>query len=112
MKSLVGSKVNHAKYGNGTILEESVKRICVQFEAGEVTKEFLFPDSFEQYLKLEDEELQSEFYELAVSQRLEKERLENERREEIRLRELALLTAEKEKKKTTARRRTTKVATK
>lgn len=109
MKSLINEKVIHAKYGKGTIVDASVKRICVQFEEADVRKEFLYPDSFEQFLKLEDEVLQQECCELAISKRLEKKRLEEERREEIRQRELAILEAEKAKKtKSSSRKRTTK----
>lgn len=107
MRSLVNEKVNHAKYGVGTIIEENAKRIKVQFDTLEIAKEFLYPDSFELYLKLEDDKLQTECYEMAVNQRMEKKRIEDERREEIHQRELALLAAEKEKKTKTTRRRTT-----
>ena len=109
MKSLINERVNHNKYGEGVIVDENLKRIKVQFDQLEEQKEFLYPNSFEQYLSLQDEELQKECYEMAVDLRREQERLEMEKREAVRILEAKLRAEQKEqKKKTVSRRKLTK----
>lgn len=112
MKTLINEKVYHNKYGAGVIIDETNKRICIKFDQTEEKKEFLCPNSFEQYLKLQDNDLQKEYYELAVEHREENERVIKEQREIERQKELDLKAEEKEKKKTVSRRKSTKAVLK
>lgn len=112
MKSLINEKVNHNKYGTGVIVDETLKRIKVQFDQLEEQKEFLYPNSFEQFLSLQDEELQKECYAMAVELRQEQEKLVMEKREAARQLEEKIKAEQKElKKKSVSKRKTTKAVT-
>jgi hypothetical protein len=69
MKSLVNEPVRHIKYGKGNIVNQENNRIEISFDDNVGTKSFLFPDSFERFLTLEQESLQKECYELAIAKR-------------------------------------------
>lgn len=111
MKTLISEKVYHKKYGAGVIIEETNKRVCIKFDQTEEKKQFLCPNSFEQYLKLQDNDLQKVYYELAVELREESERIIKEQREVERQKELDFIAEEKEKKKI-SRRKTAKAVLK
>lgn len=54
-KIVVGAKVIHAKFGEGTIvnIDKNKKYMTIQFDAGE--KKFVYPDGFTKgFLKLKD----------------------------------------------------------
>lgn len=111
MNLLVNESVEHNKFGKGIIIREENYRVDIIFNNNSVKKSFLFPDAFEKFLKLENEDLQKECLELAVRKReqlekeaeemrLEQERIENEYIEEERKRKLELT----KKKRSTAKK--------
>ena len=78
MNSIVNESVEHIKFGNGKIISEENDRVDVAFENGLGKKSFQFPDAFEKFLKLDNEALQKECFELAVKK---KEAIEKEAQE-------------------------------
>lgn len=54
---LIGEKIYHKTFGNGTVLSLSDNKIVVEFSSG--AKPFIFPDAFERFLTCEDINLQN-----------------------------------------------------
>lgn len=81
---LVNEKVEHISYGFGVVTEEEENRISVEFEEGTGSKDFIYPDAFEKFLKAVNPEVEnSVIEELHVKhQELEFERLERKREAE------------------------------
>lgn len=93
METLVNERVRHEKYGNGVIVAEELPHIEVEFSGCGQVKLFEAPFAFEQYLVLENDELQKIYYKLAVSQR---KAWEEKRNQEIRQMEEERLRVKKE----------------
>lgn len=90
---LIGEKVRHISFGEGTIKEINDKKITVTFDIGE--KSFDYPYVFDKFLALENEELKGDIQEkkneieeekarislaLELERSHEKQRRENEKR--------------------------------
>ena len=56
---LLGAVVMHNEKGRGTVIEQNGNKFVAEFLGGERVR-FLYPKSFEIFLKLEDEELEKE----------------------------------------------------
>lgn len=64
MINLLNEKVKHVKYGLGLIVCEMDNKVDIQFDSLESKKCFVFPDAFEQFLMLENQDLQKECMEI------------------------------------------------
>jgi len=58
--NLIGIKVKHKAFGAGTVTDLDARYITIAFESK--TTKFLFPDCFENFIKAEDESIQSVIY--------------------------------------------------
>ena len=56
---LLGAVVLHNEKGKGKIIEQSGNKLIAEFSGGEKMR-FLYPKSFESFLRLEDKELEKE----------------------------------------------------
>jgi len=109
MNSLVNESVEHIKFGKGVIISEGNFCVDIVFENVVDKKSFLFPDSFEKFMKLKNETLQKECFELAVKK---KEAIENEiqeKRRELDRVEQERVELEKKSKLESSKRKRTKV---
>ncbi len=52
--SLTGAKVSHVRFGSGVIEKMENGYISVRFEGMAETKEFVYPDAFQAFLRLTD----------------------------------------------------------
>lgn len=59
---LVGQAISHTKFGKGVVSETTEQTITIIFQQGE--KKFLFPDAFEKFLALRNQEAQNQINEL------------------------------------------------
>lgn len=59
---LVGQAISHTKFGKGVVSETTDQTITIIFQHGE--KKFLFPDAFEKFLALRNQEDQNQINEL------------------------------------------------
>ncbi len=57
---LIGESVTHAKFGAGEILTEHDGKVTVLFAAPYGQKDFVSPDAFERFLRVEDEDLRAQ----------------------------------------------------
>ncbi len=83
-ESLIGQTVMHRAFGSGVIEELSGNVVTVNFKKGD--KKFIYPDAFENFLKLEDEESLAEFNKImdAREKRIEEKKKEVRKNEETR----------------------------
>ena len=81
-ESLIGQTVKHRAFGSGVIEELSGNVVTVNFKKGD--KKFIYPDAFETFLKLEDEESMAKICKImdAREKRIEAKRNEVRKREE------------------------------
>lgn len=56
---LTNKKTRHAVFGEGKIVSQEPQRITVQFSDQYGTKQFVYPDAFDKYLKLYDTDLET-----------------------------------------------------
>lgn len=56
---LSGKDVVHRKLGHGTIEEMSDNYLMVRFDTGDKVSRFVYPDAFEKFLKMKDEDAQA-----------------------------------------------------
>lgn len=84
MSSLVNENVEHIKYGKGIVVSESIYSVDIVFNSNQSRRSFLYPESFEKFLRLDNENLQNECLELAICKKdeLEKELLEKQKEQE------------------------------
>jgi hypothetical protein len=105
MISLVNEKIEHIKFGKGTIVSEDKVSITIDFGQGLGIKSFLFPEAFEKFLKLENNTLQEECLDFVMKKKeaLEQEAFEKheaeKRKEQERLEEERKIKSESSKKK-------------
>lgn len=104
---MIGAFVSHNQFGRGKIVDAYDIYVKVAFETNELTKVFLYPKAFEQFLAFEDNGLQNKASELIAEV---KEKEANEKR----LKQLAFEAQERERiekelEASKRRRRTTKV---
>lgn len=59
---MIDKKVEHVTYGLGTITEAEGRHITVSFEKSGEIKRFLYPDSFDKFMKFTDAKLQEEAF--------------------------------------------------
>lgn len=69
---LIGKKVFHTKFGEGTIAKQEPTRIHIQFETESEQKIFVYPSCFKSFIKLLDNELAVET-EMVVKKQKEQE---------------------------------------
>ena len=87
MSSIMKERVHHIKYGDGTIIGEDLGRFIVKFDQFSESKSFLL-SAFERFLSLESDQLQKEYYDLAVKMRQEQEQVVEQRHHEYQKSEL------------------------
>lgn len=92
---LINQNVKHIKYGPGSITAEKDHAIWVQFQGEAGTKEFLFPEAFEKYLKACNPEVEQ--YTLEALQ-TKKEQIKLEKAQKREKYETELKAAQIEKK--------------
>ncbi len=97
---LEGQKVQHKAFGVGKIISVEDNKVKVDFTVG--VKEFVYPDAFEKFLKIEDSKLEKNIDEL-IDENKEKKNIERE--QSIREREERFKQEQKEK----AKRRETRI---
>ena len=56
--SIIGKKVNHKAWGEGTVISVESERLQVKFSSVGI-KPFVYPDAFEKFLTLEDQDAQN-----------------------------------------------------
>lgn len=94
---MIHAKITHKKFGEGTITDLDQKHIKIIFKGQEKEKEFLYPEAFDNFLTLVNDEYQEKVdHDLQIVKKekleereqicLERERLDEERR--IQLKEL------------------------
>lgn len=89
---LISEKVEHTKFGLGTIVDLEQNKVSVEFSNQFGKKSFIFPDAFEQFLKLNNPIAEEDVMEQV---RLKKEQVELEKGRKI----LAIMEEEEERKK-------------
>lgn len=67
-QKLIGQTVKHRAFGSGVIEELTGNVVTVNFSDGD--KKFIYPDAFESFLSLEDEESMKEFNKLMENRRI------------------------------------------
>ena len=103
---LVNKKLKHAAFGEGKIINQEDQRITVQFSEQFGTKQFVYPDAFEKYLKLFDADL-----EVAVMNEIHSKQVkmndEKEKKQQLyaSVKESEKLKLEEEKKSGTRKRK-------
>ena len=99
---IINKEVKHARFGEGEVVSQEEQRISVKFSEQYGTKQFVYPDAFGKYLKLDDAKLEKAIMEELHSKqgqiKVEKVRIQKQY-EEIKANEK--LKLEVEKKKTT-----------
>lgn len=105
MKSLINEKVSHNKFGIGKIMEHTSLNVKVFFPQTDQAKFFQYPNAFEKFLTLENETLNEECQQMAVSKREEKEKAVQDRLEEM----IRVEEEEKERNKPVRKKRVVSV---
>lgn len=54
MMTLINQQITHIRYGEGMVISHENDKMHVRFSANDETKCFIYPDSFEKFLKLKD----------------------------------------------------------
>jgi hypothetical protein len=98
-KALLNQTCCHKKFGDGLVTEISTELISIDFP-NEGEKKFVYPDAFQDYLKMQDTQLE-DFVTTELT--LKKEAEETKKAEQQRLYD-ELQTAKKSTKKTTKRK--------
>lgn len=80
--NLVGKKVKHSKFGEGTIVEQDSLYVSVQFMAEDTTRRFAYPSAFKTFLKLADETAAASTAETIKQHEAEQEKKKQQQREE------------------------------
>lgn len=79
---LDNKKIKHVVFGDGKVISQDTQRITVQFSEQYGTKQFVYPDAFDKYLKLYDADV-----EVAVMEELNSKqdqiKDENEKRQQL-----------------------------
>lgn len=57
--NILNKKINHIRFGEGKVTKQEENRIFIDFSGQYGIKEFVYPDGFKNYLKLEDAKLQA-----------------------------------------------------
>lgn len=52
--NIVNKRIGHIQFGEGKVIDQEEGRISIQFSEQYGTKQFLYPEAFEKYLKLYD----------------------------------------------------------
>lgn len=76
---VIKSKVRHTRFGEGTITKAMDNYLTIRFSTKE--SKFLFPDSFEKFIKAEDPTLQEEVLDLIKKKKDELDRHQQEEEE-------------------------------
>ncbi|NGZ77290.1 hypothetical protein [Saccharibacillus alkalitolerans] len=90
--NLIDEQVEHASFGAGKVIGAGEGRISVRFADGVGEKAFLYPEAFDQHLKLQDPKKQQNIGEEVRQKKItvaEEKRVEEQKRvdEEVRLAE-------------------------
>ena len=56
--NLIDESVKHSLFGEGKVINQEEGRISVRFPEQYGTKQFIYPDAFEKYLKLDNSNLE------------------------------------------------------
>lgn len=95
---LINKKINHVLFGDGKVISQEAQRITVQFSEQYGTKQFIYPDAFDKYLKLPNADLEIAVMEELHSRQIQiKEERERSQQlyEESKVREKLKLEIEK-----------------
>lgn len=101
--TLINQRIDHKRFGEGTIVFHEKGKISVRFAANDEVKSFVYPDSFETFLKLSDpvmekmvhKELESRYEQIAAQEVVKQKEFE-EATQKIAM-EKFILAAEKKK---------------
>lgn len=77
---LLNKEVSHKVFGTGQIIQVTEATVEVQF--GNEVKKFVYPDAFDQFLKLHDEEIAEEIHAIIEEKKLAEQELEQKLEEE------------------------------
>ena len=79
--NLVGKQVKHMKFGKGSIIEQQLNKVVVQFNEMDAQKAFQYPQGFEIFLKLQDNNLKEEMLDVVEKKKaeMEQEKIESDR---------------------------------
>lgn len=82
--NLIQMQVEHSKYGAGTVVGHVEERIIIDFSGDTGEKSFLYPEAFEQHLRILDPVLQAQIgkeVQLKAAQRAADQLLREQQRE-------------------------------
>ncbi len=100
---LINKLVLHKVFGEGNIVEQSNNYIAILFNVGK--KKFVYPDSFNGFIRFKDELIQKEVMQIIDEQHKEKEQIRLKKEQEHRKKQ-ELLTQKNTTKKVTNRTKT------
>ena len=69
---LIHERVEHKSFGTGEVIDQTENIIQVRFSESGVIKKFIFPDSFESFLSICNENLAAEIEEAVHAMQLQK----------------------------------------
>lgn len=98
--NILNEKIQHKTFGEGTVINQDTSMIAIEFCEKYGVKQFVYPDAFEEFLKLNNSDLElsviDELHEKLAH--MEALRLQKEQEDEAnRLRTLELLKPQKKK---------------
>lgn len=106
--SLINEGIEHSQFGEGKVINQEADRISILFSEKYGTKQFIYPDAFEKYLKLDNSEKEtSVLAELNDKKaQIENEKIRKQQEHETDLKDKALekATNAANKKKATAKK--------
>jgi hypothetical protein len=104
--NILNEKIQHKTFGEGTVINQDTSKISIAFREQYGVKQFIYPDAFEEFLKLNNSDLESSVVqELHEKQaHIEAKRLQKHQEDEVnRLRALELIKTPKKKLATKSR---------
>lgn len=61
--NIMNQGIGHSQFGEGKVINQETGKISVQFSGQYGTKQFIYPDAFEKYLKMDNSEKQTSILE-------------------------------------------------
>lgn len=78
--NLIDEKITHKVFGKGNIVAQDGSIITIDFN--EDTKDFIYPDAFQKFITLNDQNTANSLNEILLKKKMEEEALEKKREEE------------------------------
>ena len=113
--NIINEQIEHLQFGNGKVIGQETDTLSVQFSEQYGVKQFLYPDAFENFLKLSDSKVEvsvmKELHDKQARAEAEKLRKKQEYASSVEniLLEKARLAAEKKKPSTRSKVTKTKI---